>query len=57
VPDDLVVMATDGIRSDFGSRVPAGATPDAVADLILGCCARDTDDALVLAFRLQGSGR
>jgi negative regulator of sigma-B (phosphoserine phosphatase) len=52
-PGDLLVLATDGIRPDFTTRVTAGDDPQALADRILAECSTGTDDALVVVVRYQ----
>lgn len=48
---DLLVFATDGIRSDFAENVALEHSPQELADRILARYGRDTDDALVVAAR------
>jgi len=50
VPGDLLVLATDGVRSDFADFLPAGIGPQALAERILKDYATRNDDALVLVF-------
>jgi hypothetical protein len=50
---DVLLLATDGVRSGFSSGLPPGLAPQRLADLILAHEARDTDDALVLVARLR----
>lgn len=54
-PDDLVVMATDGIAHDFAEHVIAADPLDRIAARILDRCARAGDDALVAVARFRGS--
>jgi serine phosphatase RsbU (regulator of sigma subunit) len=54
-PGDLLVLATDGIRSDFAEHVVWGAPAKAMADRLLERCGKGTDDALVLVVRYRGS--
>jgi negative regulator of sigma-B (phosphoserine phosphatase) len=55
-PGDMIVLATDGLRSDFldgldgAPRVPS---VQGLADRLLAEHARGTDDALVVAIRLR----
>ncbi len=56
VAGDLIVLATDGIRSAFSRAVNASAEPGAIATGLLGEFARDSDDALVLVLRYLGDG-
>jgi hypothetical protein len=55
-PGDLLVLASDGIRNDFGAQVDPAAAPQAIADRILERCEKGWDDALVLVARLQRGG-
>lgn len=48
---DLVVLATDGIASDYGATLAAGGRAQRVADRILATHGRPTDDALVVVVR------
>jgi negative regulator of sigma-B (phosphoserine phosphatase) len=52
---DLIVLATDGVDSDFGASVARGGTAQAVADRILAAHARDGDDALVAVVRYRAT--
>ena len=52
---DTLILATDGIRSDFlGALLPQGDPPQALADHILARWSKQTDDALVLVVRYLG---
>jgi negative regulator of sigma-B (phosphoserine phosphatase) len=51
---DLLVLATDGIASRFPSEIERSASCEEVAQAVLRRCAKDTDDALVLAARWRG---
>jgi len=51
---DLVVMATDGIRSGFSEALDSFAQPQAIADGVLDRYGKGTDDALVLVARYLG---
>ena len=51
---DTLVMATDGIRSEFTGESPLGREPQAYADDMLRRYGKDSDDALVLAVRYLG---
>ncbi len=55
-PGDLLVFATDGIRSDFAQDLDGGQTPQQLADYILERDCKGTDDALVLVVNYLGSG-
>jgi hypothetical protein len=48
------VLASDGIRNDFGSEVPLEWEPQAIADWLLSRYGKTTDDALVLVARYLG---
>jgi negative regulator of sigma-B (phosphoserine phosphatase) len=55
-PGDLLVFATDGLRSDFLDGLdgaPHVPSVQALADRLLAEHARGTDDALVVAVRLR----
>jgi negative regulator of sigma-B (phosphoserine phosphatase) len=54
-PGDTLIFATDGIKSGFTSELPAGATPQQLADHILAHFGKRTDDALVLVARYVGA--
>jgi phosphoserine phosphatase RsbX len=52
MPDDTLVLATDGVRDEFTEMLPATATdPQRLAKQILDGYARRSDDALVVVFR------
>lgn len=51
---DLLLFATDGIRSGFADRVAVSDPPQQIADHILTRFSKDTDDALVLVARYLG---
>jgi serine phosphatase RsbU (regulator of sigma subunit) len=53
---DVLLFATDGIRSGFDQRVPLGAPLQEIADNICSHYCKGTDDALVLAARFPGGG-
>jgi hypothetical protein len=53
---DLLVFATDGVRSDFAEHVPGVGTPQATADRLLAAYGKSTDDALVMVARYLGAG-
>jgi serine/threonine protein phosphatase PrpC len=50
---DMLVFATDGIRSGFGDESPIGRDPQEVADDLVARFGRETDDALVLVARCR----
>ncbi|HVH67098.1 MAG TPA: SpoIIE family protein phosphatase [Gemmatimonadales bacterium] len=51
---DTLIFATDGIKEGFADGLPADVTPQQLADQILACCGKSTDDALVLVARCRG---
>jgi len=51
---DVLMLATDGVRSGFSRGLAPGLPPQRLADLVLATEARETDDALVLVARLLG---
>jgi serine phosphatase RsbU (regulator of sigma subunit) len=55
-PGDVVVFATDGVRPDFPAGARAGESPQHLAERLLRVYGRETDDALVLAVEILGSG-
>jgi negative regulator of sigma-B (phosphoserine phosphatase) len=54
---DVLLMATDGIRSDFARAVHRHDPPQQIADDILAQAFKGTDDALVLVARVTGVER
>jgi phosphoserine phosphatase RsbX len=52
--DDVLVLATDGVRPVFGGWPAPNQAPAAVAERILDEQGRDSDDALVLVARYRG---
>jgi hypothetical protein len=54
-PGDLLIFATDGIRSGFVEGTERSASPQALADQILERHFKGNDDALVLVVRYVGS--
>ncbi len=54
VQGDLLVLATDGICSAFTKDVTPAQAPQTIADRVLHCNYRGTDDALVLVVRYLG---
>jgi phosphoserine phosphatase RsbX len=48
---DTLILATDGIRSDFKLGVALEAASQAIAESILARCAKTSDDATVLVAR------
>ncbi len=51
---DVLVMVSDGIRSDFERTVTLDSTPAELAERVLRTHARGTDDALVAVVRFVG---
>jgi len=51
---DLLVFATDGVRSDFTATLYALENPQRAAERILKGFSNGSDDALVLAVRITG---
>ncbi len=49
--NDMLVLATDGIKSEFIDWLDPALSPRQLADTILSRCAKPIDDALVLAAR------
>jgi phosphoserine phosphatase RsbX len=54
---DLLIMATDGIQSDFVSSVDPTLSPQIMAARILESYSRGYDDALVVVARYDGGRR
>lgn len=52
---DLLVFASDGIRSNFSAAIDLDSPPQLVADAILEQYGKTSDDALVLVARYLGS--
>jgi negative regulator of sigma-B (phosphoserine phosphatase) len=55
--NDLLILTTDGIRSDFPRRIARNKPAQQIADSIMNHCFKATDDALVLVVRYLGSRR
>lgn len=55
-PGDLLILATDGIRTDPGWQVIFTDPPQKIADRLLAKYSKETDDALVLVSRYLGRG-
>lgn len=51
---DLLIFATDGLRSDFFDDLPREGPPQQIADAVLQRSVKGTDDALVLVARYLG---
>ena len=57
-PGDVLIFATDGVRSDFLSEaLPHADPPQLMANRILARWGRHTDDALVLVARYRGADK
>ncbi|HKD49361.1 MAG TPA: SpoIIE family protein phosphatase [Candidatus Acidoferrum sp.] len=54
---DLLVFATDGIRTDFARTLSALENPQRAAERIMKGFCNQSDDALVLALRITGIHR
>ena len=54
-PDDLLVLATDGIRNSFDLSDLLGGTPQKIADRVMSRHFKGNDDGLVLAVRFLGT--
>ena len=54
LPEDVMVLATDGIRTDFSYALNLAGTPQQVAERILDTHATGKDDALTLVARYTG---
>ena len=55
-PQDVLVLATDGVDAAFSTQVQTSQQPQRIADALLAGFAKGTDDALVLAARYLGPG-
>jgi phosphoserine phosphatase RsbX len=53
---DILILATDGIRSDFAHAVDSELEAQVIADSILSRCSLGSDDALALVVRYLGVG-
>jgi len=54
VPGDVLILATDGVRTDGFHELHPQGTPQGIAERILEGHATGTDDALVLVARYVG---
>ena len=54
-PDDLLILATDGIRNSFDLSDLLGGTPQKIADRVMSRHFKGNDDGLVLAVRFLGT--
>jgi len=52
---DTLVFATDGVGSGFHTDLPIGWRPQDLADHIVDCHGKETDDVLVVVARYVGS--
>ena len=50
-PEDVLVLATDGISAGFAEQLGTGQDPEKIASRVLAEHGRTTDDALVLVAR------
>lgn len=53
-PGDVLVLASDGLRSGFSESIERDDEPQRIADALFARYAKTTDDALVLAARYLG---
>jgi phosphoserine phosphatase RsbX len=51
---DLLILATDGVRSGFADSLDLNGHPQQIADSVLKQHWRGNDDALVLVARFNG---
>lgn len=56
VPDDILILATDGLRPDFRADTRPGKPVQEIADGLLDDFGKTNDDALVLVARYLGEG-
>lgn len=54
-PGDVLVLASDGLRSGFWATIERNDEPQRIADALFARYAKTTDDALVLAARYLGA--
>jgi negative regulator of sigma-B (phosphoserine phosphatase) len=54
-PDDLLILATDGIRNSFDLSDLLGGSPQKIADRVMSRHFKGNDDGLVLAARFLGT--
>src|SRR5207249_11373310 len=55
-PGDVLIFASDGVRSSFADEEVRALPPQRAADRILAHHGRGTDDALVVVVRYLGGG-
>lgn len=53
-PGDVLVFATDGVRSDLAANIVVNVSLQTTADRILAKCNKGTDDALLVLARYHG---
>lgn len=51
---DVLILATDGIRSDFATRLHTGRSAYQIANDVLARYSKGTDDALVVVAKYRG---
>jgi negative regulator of sigma-B (phosphoserine phosphatase) len=56
-PGDVLILATDGVRSDVDPPPDLSGSPKEIALRILADGNKETDDALVLVTRYLGDSR
>ena len=54
-PNDLLILATDGIRSDFDQSLLPSGSPQQIADGVMNRHFKGNDDGLVLVVRFLGT--
>ena len=54
-PNDLLILATDGIHNSFGQSVLRKGTPQQIADDVMSRHFKGNDDGLVLVVRFLGT--
>lgn len=54
-PGDLLILATDGIRNEFGQSGPLKGTPQQIAESVMSRHFKGKDDGLVLVVRFLGT--
>src|SRR5439155_9861272 len=54
-PDDLLILATDGIRNGFDPSILLGGSPQKIADRVMSQHFKGNDDGLVLVVRFLGT--
>lgn len=53
-PGDVMIMATDGVKTDFTAGLAMDGSPTSIAESILATHSRGSDDALVLVAKYVG---